>query len=131
MAGVTLMESRPEDSCTPFDVAAMVGLAGDLCGVLTIRCSRSSAMKVASCMLGVSEPLSSSHASDAVGEICNMVAGCFKAKIDGLEERCMLSVPTVIHGASFVVHSLAASDNIELSRSFPGALFSFKLQVRL
>jgi len=34
--------------------------------------------------------------SDALGEVCNMIAGNFKNKISGLSEGCMLSVPTVI-----------------------------------
>ena len=131
MAGVPLLDQHQDGQQTAFEVAAMVGLAGDLCGLLTIRCSQSSAMKIACSMLGVSEHLASSHASDAVGEICNMVAGCFKAKIDGLEDKCMLSVPTVIHGGKFQVRSLDIGDKIELSRTFQGEPIAFKLQVRL
>jgi len=130
MAGAPLSD-RCHDEQPVFDVAAMVGLAGDLCGLLTIRCSRTSARKLACSMLGVPEQQASPHASDAIGEICNMVAGSFKAKIDGLEDKCMLSVPTVIHGASFQVHSLDAGDSLELSRIFQGEPISFKLQVRL
>lgn len=126
-----LSDRWQEVSGMSFEIAAMVGLAGDLCGLLTIRCSRSSALRIAGAMLGVTEPLSPSHASDAVGEICNMVAGCFKAKIDGLEDKCMLSVPTVIQGANFRVHSIDAGENLELTRIFQGEPISFRLQVRI
>jgi chemotaxis protein CheX len=131
MAGVPLSERCGDEQPAAFEVAAMVGLAGDLCGLLTIRCSRTSAMKLACSMLGVPEQAASPHASDAIGEICNMVAGCFKAKIDGLEDKCMLSIPTVVQGAHFRVRSLAAGESLELSRNFQGEPISFWLQVRL
>ena len=74
----------------------MVGMAGALCGVLSIRCSTPSAAGIASKMLG--EPVQSQECIeqqlDALGEICNMVAGNFKGRVDGLREQCMLSVPT-------------------------------------
>lgn len=91
------------------ETTAMVGLAGALCGVLSIRCSASLAAVIASKMLG--EPVESANAADqlcdALGEICNMVAGNFKARIEGLQEKCMLSVPTVITGQDYNLHSLA------------------------
>ena len=42
-----------------------------------------------------------------------MVAGQFKAKI-GLEAECMLSVPTVISGKSYELHSRADYDRLEM-----------------
>ena len=109
----------------------MVGLAGELCGVLTIRCSKASAVRMACHMLGVSEEDAAAQAADAVGEICNMVAGNFKAKIDGLEDKCMLSVPTVISGQSYEFHSLAVGDKIELPLVLQGEAVWFSLQVRV
>jgi len=81
-------------------------------------------------MLGVTEQPGASHANDAVGEVCNMVAGCFKAKIDGLEDKCMLSVPTVISGGNFELHSLEVGDRIDLTRLFQDEAISFSLQIR-
>ena len=37
------------------DYTAMIGLAGDLCGVLSFRCSNSSAALIAGKMLGTDE----------------------------------------------------------------------------
>lgn len=124
--------SVPEGSNTPVlsEVAGMVGLAGELCGVLTIRCSKKSAAKIACQMLGVAEDEAAAQAIDAVGEICNMVAGNFKAKIDGLEDKCMLSVPTVISGDSYELHSLASGERIELPLLFQGEPVWFSLEVQ-
>lgn len=88
------------------DVTSMVGLAGQVCGILSIRCSAKSAARMASRMLGADAEQSGGEMWDAVGEICNMVAGNLKNKITGLGDSCMLSVPTVIRGADYNVRSM-------------------------
>jgi chemotaxis protein CheX len=97
------------------DITSMVGLAGQLCGILTLRCSSKSAARMASRMLGVDAEKAGPEMWDAVGEVCNMVAGNFKNKITGLGDGCMLSVPTVITGADYSLHSLV---NEEMRSTF-------------
>jgi outer membrane protein OmpA-like peptidoglycan-associated protein len=58
------------------EFTAMVGLAGALCGVLTIRCDAKTARQVAKSMLGDTAD-SEQEVADALGEVCNMVAGNF------------------------------------------------------
>jgi chemotaxis protein CheX len=87
------------------DITAMVGLAGMLCGMLSVRCSSKSATQMASRMLGIDPDKAGPEVWDAMGEICNMVAGNFKNKISGLGDGCMLSVPTVITGGDYNLHS--------------------------
>ena len=91
------------------DITAMVGLAGQMCGVLSVRCTARSAAHMASKMLGVDSEKVGPEMWDAVGEVSNMVAGNFKNKISGLGDGCMLSVPTVITGKDYSMHSLADS----------------------
>ena len=93
----------PEDG---LEITSMVGMAGLLCGVLSVRCSTRSASRIASRMLGVDADKSGQELWDALGEICNMVAGNFKNKIAGLGDGCMLSVPTVISGGDYNLRSL-------------------------
>jgi chemotaxis protein CheX len=100
------------------NITSMVGLAGQLCGVMSIRCSGKSATIMASKMLGVEADKIGSELSDAMGEICNMVAGNFKNKIAGLSDGCMLSVPTVITGSDYDLHSPADSETLELKLLF-------------
>ncbi|MGB8013230.1 MAG: chemotaxis protein CheX [Terriglobales bacterium] len=112
------------------EVTGMVGLAGELCGILTIRCSASSAKKIASLMLGLADNEAAEQQNDAVGEICNMVAGNFKAKINGLGDNCMLSVPTVISGDNYTTHSLAIGSRMEVPLLFEGEPVWFSLETR-
>ena len=100
------------------DITSMVGLAGQLCGVMSIRASKESAALMAFKMLGAETDKNGQEVRDAFGEVCNMVAGNFKNKISGLGEGCMLSVPTVITGNDYSLHSLGDSPALEVRLQF-------------
>ncbi len=99
-------------------ITAMVGLAGVLCGVLTIRCSSKAAAKMASKMLGIEAQKPQEEIWDALGEVCNMIAGNFKNKVSGLGDGCMLSVPTVITGNDYECHSFGETNNLQVEFRF-------------
>jgi chemotaxis protein CheX len=111
------------------DVTAMVGLAGQLCGVLSVRCDGKAAALMTSKMLGVELDNVGPEVSDALGEVCNMVAGNFKNKIAGLAEGCMLSPPTVITGSDYTLHSLGESAGLEISLLFERMPLVVSLQI--
>jgi chemotaxis protein CheX len=95
------LDAAPEPAPENFlDVTPMVGLAGSLCGLFTLRCSSQSAALMATKMLGADGAGAKSQMEDAVGEVCNIVAGNFKNKISGIGDGCKLSVPTVITGSN-------------------------------
>ena len=97
---------------TNMQITAMVGLAGQLCGVLSVRCSEKSAALMTSRMLGVALDKVGPEVADALGEICNMIAGNFKHKVAGLAEGCMLSPPTIITGSDYNLHAMADSGGV-------------------
>jgi chemotaxis protein CheX len=103
--------SDPDAEVAVGDTTAMVGLAGALCGVLYIRCNSHTAESITGRMLGTGT-VSPSDVADAIAEICNMVAGNFKAKITRLADHCMLSVPTVIRGEDYEMVPIADGDRI-------------------
>jgi chemotaxis protein CheX len=98
----------------------MVGLAGALCGMTTIRCSRAMAAIFASLMIGGDAASNLSNAQDALGELCNMVAGNFKGKISALSDHCMLSVPTVITGEDYSMSTLEPSEGFTIALTVDG-----------
>ena len=104
----------------PPELTAKVGLTGQLSGVLSIRCSGKAAVLMASKMLGKELHEAESQASDALGEVCNMVAGNFKNKISSLAETCMLSPPTVITGTDYDQHPIRDSQVLEVLLQFEG-----------
>lgn len=110
------------------EITSMVGLAGQLCGILSVRCSAKSAARMASRMLGIDVEKAGPEMWDAVGEVCNMVAGNFKNKISGMGDGCMLSVPTVITGADYSVHSMV-NENIHTTFLFEGEPVVLSLEI--
>lgn len=111
------------------NITSMVGLAGQLCGVMSVRCDGKSATLMASKMLGVQPDQVGDDMSDAMGEIANMIAGNFKNKISGLGDGCMLSPPTVITGSDYSTHSLADSPALELRMLFENTPIIVSLQI--
>lgn len=128
MLGCTLQEQSAPGPIAA-DFTAMVGMAGRLCGLLTLRCSTSAAAMIATKMLGADVKESDPQMWDAVGEIANMIAGNFKNKLTGVGERCMLSVPTVITGSDYNFRSMADSGPLEVVLLFEGAPINVGVEI--
>jgi chemotaxis protein CheX len=85
---------------------AIVGLSGSMRGTCEIRMSKQGARTVASAMLGgVEIEEGDDSVDDAIGELCNMLAGGWKNRIHSLAGSCALSPPTVISGGDYKVHT--------------------------
>ena len=128
MVGVNIVTTNPPTS-SPKEMTALVGIAGAIRANLVLQCNPSSAVRLAAQMLGIEPDAhgSAKAACDALGEICNIVAGYFKAKI-GLGDACVLSVPTVITGQHYRVPS-AAYERTELYWIFEGELVGITLEL--
>jgi chemotaxis protein CheX len=120
MAAVHLVPQPSSTEATSGAITAMVGMAGALCGMMNIRCSQSSAQKLATRMLSGSSAPTPHTVRDALGELCNMIAGNFKAKIANLADSCMLSVPTVISGDDYSLDPADPYHLIQLHFDFEG-----------
>ena len=129
MLGCQVTRAEPSEHKVPGGFTAIVGLAGALCGVVTVCCAARTADQIAKGMLGDTGDCEG-QVEDALGEICNMIAGNFKNKLAGTDERCMLSVPTVISGGEYSLHSLAEGNSVETVLLFEGAPITVRLQLK-
>src|SRR6266852_1152190 len=102
------------------ELTAIVALAGSLRGTVTFCCGSQSANQIAVRMLGAEIVPAEGQVWDAIGEICNMVAGNFKNKLSGLGGLCLLSVPGVVTGRALRFHSMADGDSLEIVLLFEG-----------
>jgi chemotaxis protein CheX len=84
---------------------------------------------MASKMLGLPLEKVGQDFFDALGEVCNMVAGNFKNKIAGLSDGCLLSPPTVITGSNYSLHSLADSPGLQVRMLFENLPIIISLQI--
>jgi chemotaxis protein CheX len=80
-------------------------------------------------MLGVPLDKVGPEVSDALGEVCNMIAGNFKNKIAGLAEGCMLSPPTVITGSDYNLHSMGDRPALEVRMLFENMPIVISLEI--
>lgn len=124
----TRLETCEAKPTTAARLTAMVGLAGSLCAVLSVCCSDALAKTMASRMLGVAADEADGNVWDALGEIANMVAGNFKNKLTGPQGRCMLSVPTVVMGSDYQMHSLSDGAAIQMAFWFETESFWVTLE---
>ena len=119
---------RADSNVTKY-VTGMVGIAGPVRAILSLRCSESAATRIASQMLGVSSEEAAEQKADAIGEICNMVASHFKNKI-GFGDDCILSAPTVVAGGKYSVHCLEAGHGLEFPAIYEGETVMVTLDIR-
>jgi chemotaxis protein CheX len=122
------MVSRSE-SPGQIELTALVGLAGSLRGILTFGCGAKSANQIAARMLSDEVDLPEDQVWDALGEICNMIAGNFKNKLTGLDGLCLLGIPAVVTGPGLRFHAMGGSDSLELVLNFRDAPLVIRLDL--
>jgi chemotaxis protein CheX len=108
-------------------VAAVVGFGGILSGACVFRCNASTACHIASRLAGLEFDSLDDIVKDAIGEICNMLAGAWKSKVPDLGANCGLSVPAVITGNDYKLHVQAPEFRISHLYAFEGVGFELTI----
>lgn len=112
-------------------VTAMLGFAGAPTGVFSVRCPWDAAAVIAGRMLGSGpEELVPDQVCDALGEICNMVAGSMKTRLPDSGAGCMMSTPSVVRGVDYEVRCLACDRGYSLVMEFDGRTVVFHLELQ-
>jgi chemotaxis protein CheX len=119
MVGAAIVIPETDDCQVVPYLTAVIGITGVLKATFTLRCSDQSATKVAAQMLGVSKDEAAAQKCDAIGEVCNMVAGHFKLKI-GHGGTSELTVPSVIIGGNYRIHSESPEERLEFPMMYEG-----------
>lgn len=87
------------------NISGMLGLAGDLRGMLAVHCPRDIAAEITARLLGEEDGLQDADLQDAVAEIVNMIAGGVKAAFYREGKTLELTVPTTVTGSAYSVRS--------------------------
>ncbi len=104
-------------------VTAVVGFGGILSGACVLRCGAAAACRIAEGLAGLELNSLDEIVKDAIGEICNMLAGSWKTKIPDLAANCGLSVPAVITGHDYKLHVQAPEFRICHTYAFDDVRF--------
>jgi chemotaxis protein CheX len=120
--------SPPRQSHADDERTAIVGFSGSMRGSCQIRMNGAAAGAIASAMLG-GAPLDGNDDSinDALGELCNMLAGGWKNGIPGLASECFLSPPTIIAGVDYKVQMSKHSSQLCRAYKFDEHLLNLTL----
>ena len=118
MAGVRCLPAELEAGPEGETISAVIGLAGTMSGSLVLHSGRRAALRMTERLTGVAPESLDATVRDAVGEMCNMVAGAWKGFDPALASGCLLSTPTVVAGTSYELFSQRAPVRIERSYCF-------------
>jgi chemotaxis protein CheX len=114
-----------EQSDTP-SLTSLVGLSGQVSGVVALRFPPETALSLAGRMLGTELPKVNEEVVDAISELVNMVAGSAKAKFDH-DPPLELGLPTVVEGAGYKLKYPSKSVWLEVAFTSDAGAFSMEV----
>nr|WP_321468761.1 chemotaxis protein CheX [uncultured Desulfobulbus sp.] len=123
-------QAATEESVADFqpNISSIIGLAGDLKGILAIHCPENVALEITSAMLGMEVDALDEDAKDAIGEIANMVAGGLKVALSEEEKKIEIAIPTTVIGRSIRTSGLSGADRIMIPFTSPAGRFGVELR---
>ena len=124
MLGIRCRRDSSSAVQEPESVTAVVGFGGLLSGACIFRSGSGAARKIAARMTGMEFDEIDDTVKDAIGEICNMLAGSWKGKVPDLAANCGLSVPAVITGRDYKLHVQAPEFQLNHSYRFEDMSFA-------
>ena len=111
----------------PKDIMALIGLSGQIRGMVALAFPVNTALKIVGRLLGMEHKILDDTASDAIAEVVNIVAGGAKAKLKVEGPPIDLSLPTVVRGNNYSVDY--PSKSVWLEVPFDSELGIFALRV--
>ncbi len=123
-------ESPSADPASEIDpnLSSLIGLAGDLKGILAVHCSAAVAMGITQAMLGLEVKELGEEVKDAIGEIANMIAGGLKAALAAEGKKIELAIPTTVIGKSIRISGLSGASRVIVPFSSPIGWFGIELR---
>ena len=110
------------------NITAMLGLGGDLRGMLAVHCPATVAMAITSGFLGMDVDELNEDVKDAIGEIANMVAGNLKIAFAGYDLKIELAIPTSIVGTSYRVGGMLGARRVAVPFAMESGQFLVELK---
>lgn len=96
------------------NISTMLGLGGEIRGLLAIHFPEDVAIGITSNFLGMAVDGLNDDVRDAIGEIVNMVAGNLKVFLTQNRVQTELAIPTTVIGDSYRTSGLAGAHKVEI-----------------
>jgi chemotaxis protein CheX len=108
------------------DISAFITLSGSLVAQCVVEFPASSAARLTSAFLGSCEtPWDDTMIADAVGELCNMIAGGWKKRLGGSAWSAYLSTPTVCRNCPHRSECGSEEGSLRVRRAYAFGASSF------
>lgn len=117
------------DEKVSHDVSSIIGLSGDVAGVVIMSYPRPSAFKIAGIFAGMSFNELNEDLADPIGELANMVAGNAKKDIEGL--NISISIPSVVIGHGHQISSTKMVPRLVIPCSTPAGSFVVEVGLKV
>lgn len=118
-----------EGAAEGMDIAAKVLFSGAVEGCCMVEFPASAARKLTDAFLGAEGDWDDAMVADAVGELCNMIAGGWKSRLGGQDAACQLSAPRVWRGVERVELSGCGGTPVRRVYGFDGGVFGVELMI--
>ncbi len=105
-------------------ITAVVGFGGLLSGACVFRSTGNAALVIAARLTGMEFQEIDDTVKDAIGEVCNMLAGTWKGRVPDLSANCGLSISAVITGSNYNIHVQAPEFKLHHSYIFEESVFA-------
>ncbi|MDR3630935.1 MAG: chemotaxis protein CheX [Desulfocapsaceae bacterium] len=83
------------------NISSMLGLGGDVRGILAIHCPADVARGITGAFIGMEVEALNDDVKDAIGELANMIAGNLKIHLAAFDMDVKLAIPTSVIGESY------------------------------
>ncbi len=102
------------DGTISSNLTSMLGLGGDIRGMVAIHCQEDVAKLITSEFLGMDVNSLDEDVKDAIGEIANMVAGNLKMSFEKDDVDIQLAIPTSVIGTNFKMSGFSKANCISI-----------------
>lgn len=98
--------SISESDITANDITVIIGVVGDLQGIVSYGFSERMAKNLVSAMMGQNMPIFDSLAESAIGELGNMITGLASSSLENKGFSCKITPPTLIIGRGTIISTI-------------------------
>ncbi len=109
-------------------VSSIIGLGGDIRGVICVHMETGAALKTTENLLGISLEEVDEDVKDAIGELVNMIAGGIKIYFSDNDINTELAIPSTIAGKAYKIGGLSGATAVTVPFSTDGGSFKVELK---
>ena len=110
------------------NISTLLGLGGEIRGLLAIHFPEKVAVEITSSFLGITVAELDDDVKDAIGDLANMVAGNLKNYFSANKIQTELAIPTTVVGKSYRTSGLTGADKVSVFFDSEPGVFMIELK---